>query len=143
MKKILFIAALLILASCKKQTISSEEKIYDYADVLDNFIKWEEILSIDKEHYYAYVFSFSCGHCKEIKQDILTKVIEDGWNIYFIEYESDIPIVDSSVPYVGVSKYQDLGIIGTPTLFEISNKIVVDRFTGSKEIITTLYSVSQ
>ena len=143
MKKILFIAALLILASCKKQTISSEEKIYDYADVRDYFIKWEEILSIDKEHYYAYVFSFSCGHCKEIKQDILTKVIEDGWNIYFIEYESDIPIVDSSVPYVGVSNYQELGIIGTPTLFEISNKIVVDRFTGSKEIITTLYSVSQ
>ena len=143
MKKILFIAALLILASCKKKTISSEEKIYDYADVRDNFIKWEEILSIDKEHYYAYVFSFSCGHCKEIKQDILTKVIEYGWNIYFIEYESEIPIVDSSVPYVGVSNYQELGIIGTPTLFEISNKIVVDRFTGSKEIITTLYSVSQ
>lgn len=140
MKRILFIATMLLLSSCHETELPNEERVYDYKDVQDRFIEWKDVLAQEKENYFVYVFSYSCGHCKDIKQDILKKTIIDGWDIYYVEYTSDILIVDSNMPYIGITDYQKLGIIGTPTLFEISSGAVKDRFTGSKEIIDTLYS---
>ena len=140
MKRILFIVSILLLSSCHETELTNEERVYDYKDVQDRFIEWKDVLAQEKENYFAYVFSYSCGHCKDIKQDILKKTIIDGWDIYYVEYTSDILIVDSNAPYIGVTNYEELGIIGTPTLFEISIGAVKDRFTGSKEIIDTLYS---
>ena len=140
MKRILFIVSILLLSSCHETELPNEERVYDYKDVQDRFIEWKDVLAQEKENYFAYVFSYSCGHCKDIKQDILKKTIIDGWDIYYVEYTSEILIVDSNAPYIGVTNYQELGIIGTPTLFEISSGTVKDRFTGSKEIIDTLYS---
>ena len=140
MKRILFIVSMLLLSSCHETELPNEERVYDYKDVQDRFIEWKDVLAQEKENYFAYVFSYSCGHCKGIKQDILKKTIIDWWDIYYVEYTSDIPIVDSSTPYVGITNYEEVGIIGTPTLFEITNNVVSNRFTGSKEIIATLYS---
>lgn len=140
MKKILFISIMLILVSCQKQNSNNEERTYDYEDVLDRFIEWKDVLMQEEEYYFAYIFSYSCGHCKDIKQDILRKTISDGWDIYYVEYTSEISIVDGDEPYIGISSYEDLGILGTPTLFEITSGAISNRFTGSKEIINTLYS---
>ena len=140
MKKILFIGLTLLLTSCSKPISSSEEMLFDYIDVQDRFIKWKDVLSQSDTFYYAYIFSYSCGHCKDIKQDILNKTIKEGWNVYYVEFTSEIPVVDSNVLCDGITNYEELGIIGTPTLFKIMDHAVSHRFTGSKEIIETLYN---
>lgn len=140
MKKIFLMALLMLMCGCQKQANRSQQKTYDYTDVADYFIEWSGILSQKEEEYMVYVFSYSCGHCKDIKQDILKAIIENERTIYLIEFSYEIPIVDNNSVYEGVDRYEDLGIIGTPTLFSISNKAVKDRYTGSKEIISTLYN---
>ena len=120
-----------LLLSC-----SNECKIYDYSDV--THIEWEHIFDIESDYYYIYVYSLSCGHCKDIKEEIINFAMKKDNETYFVLYNKDIPVVDSNYVLIGKTNYQDLGIVGTPTLFEISNHFVSDVCTGSESIIKTL-----
>ena len=144
MKKLYILCALPLLMGCDKvKTTSisdsvSSEIVYDYSDVSHLTIGWSEILNQQEERYFVYVYSTQCGHCKEIKQDVIKEALSGNKKIYFIAYTKDIPIITNALNNIGVDNYEKLGIIGTPTLFEIDNRIVVDCYTGSEAIITTL-----
>ena len=101
-------------------------------------IEWSDILSQEDERYYAYIYSTQCGHCKEIKQAVINIALNSDKKIYFITYTKDIPIITNASNNIGVDNYENLGIIGTPTLFEIEHKVVLDCYTGSEAIIETL-----
>ena len=141
MKRILFAFILFSLCGCSKQkqneTISSDVVTYDYSDIVDRTIQWSEILS-QEANYYAYVYSETCGHCKEIKQEVLKYAIEINQNFYFILFNKEIPIIEKDSSNIGIDNYLKLGICGTPTLFEINNHVVITCYTGSKAIINTL-----
>ena len=68
----------------------------------------------------------------------MSAIKERNWNIYLIEFTYEIPILASDSEYRGIIYIDDLGIVGTPTLFYIENKTVMERYTGSREIIMTL-----
>lgn len=144
MRKIYILCALPLLLGCNKAKTTNDSKansseiIYDYSDVSHLTIEWKEILNQEEERYFGYVYSSQCGHCKEIKQDVIKAALNGEKKIYFITYTKEIPIITNAINNIGVDDYEKLGIIGTPSLFEIENRIVMDCYTGSKAIIATL-----
>ena len=141
MKKLIIPITCLLLIGCnnKNKSISEEEKKFDYVDVSERSIKWEQLFEPKDEFYYTYVYSTTCPHCNDIKQKVIYKSINNEENIYFIEYTKDIPIGTNIFDYIGQSNYENVGLIGVPTLMEISDHVITNIFVGSKEIIKTLY----
>ena len=143
MKKILILCVVPFLLGCVKEKERAIEEtssatIYDYSDVAHLTIEWKDILKQEETHYYSYIYSDTCGHCNEIKQDVICAALKGEKKIYFITYSKEIPIITNAANNIGVDDYENLGIIGTPTLFEINNSIVVECYTGSSSIIATL-----
>ena len=147
MKRIslLFISLFLVLLpGCKKVEEESQQfeslspkQILDYSDVELYEIEWSEILSNDDE-YFAYVYSPTCFHCQEIKQEILEARIIRNINLYYIKYNKDIDIVSERDLLIDVDNVEDLGILGTPSLFQIKDHKTVNYFAGKTEILETL-----
>ncbi len=141
MKKLLFLCACLLLTACQKQETSSEYSIlieYDYQDVEHLHIEWKDILSQERYNYFVYIYSLTCGHCKEVKPYILNAALNSDKQFYFVTYTKEIPIITNAELNIGVTYYEKLGIIGTPTLFEIESGMVSACYTGSVAIIETL-----
>ena len=143
MKKLLFIIIALLVIGCSKGKTSSclggsNEYKYDYSDVEHLKIKWEDILKQKEERYFAYIYSYTCGHCNQIKPFVIEKALVGDPIIYFISYTNDIPIISNPTLNEGKDKYEELGIGGTPSLFDISSGVVNGCYTGTKEIIETL-----
>ena len=67
---ILPITSILILGCSPNKEAKAIE--YDYSDVADLTICWNDILSVESDKYFAYIYSRTCGHCNEIKQDVIT-----------------------------------------------------------------------
>ena len=141
MKKLLFLCACLLLTSCKSEEKADSYSIlieYDYEDVEHLHIEWNDVLSQEANNYFVYVYSLTCGHCKEVKPYILKSALETSDIYYFVIYTKDIPIISNAEQNIGVTNYEELGIIGTPTLFEIESGMVSACYTGSSAIIETL-----
>ena len=141
MKRTLLLLLSVTLLGCAKTTNSSEiysssTVEYDYNDVEERVIEWKDVLSKDDE-YHVYVYSQTCGHCKEIKQTVLEYAIMHE-NFYFVIFDKTLPIINNDLLNIGASNYETMGIVGTPTLFEIDNHIVSECYTGSALIIETL-----
>ena len=141
MKKLIIPITCLLLISCnnKNKSISEDEQKFDYTDVSERSIKWEQLFEPKDKFYYAYIYSTTCPHCNDIKQEVIYKSINNEESIYFIEYTKDIPVGTNINDYIGQSNYINVGLIGVPTLMEISDHVITNIFVGSKEIIKTLY----
>ena len=139
----LLLSAILLLNGCarsKTESISMSELItstYDYSDLNDKKITWESIFSYGDDRYFVYIYSEECGHCNEIKQTII-EYSKTNEYFYFLEYSSNIPILDSVDETIGQSDYEKIGILGTPTLLVFENGVLVENIAGSKAIIDTL-----
>ena len=144
MRKIFLLMGLVILLmGCKKsvtssETVSSSETvIYDYDVVQDKMIDWNNLFSIEKDKYSVYIYSTRCGHCNEIKQDVISHALNDD-SFYFVEYNQSIPITDNIEPTIGKSSVEDISILGTPTLLVIENKILIKNIAGAKAILEAI-----
>ena len=129
------VAISLVACGSKKEEPIKE---YDYEDVGDQMICWNEILSIDSESYYAYIFSRTCGHCNEIKQQVISYALNNKERFYFVEYSKDIPIITDASSVIGKDNVCDIGIVGTPSMFLVANHVVMENIVGSKNIVKTL-----
>lgn len=140
MKRILLLSmSCLLLCACGK-TKKNKTRTYEYddEDVMKFVINWENIFDLEERDYFVYIYSKTCGYCKEIKQNVLEKVVKEEPKIYLVEYSEKIPIITDQKSIIGKQNYEEVGIVGTPTLFEIYNYVLVDNIVGSKAIIETL-----
>lgn len=141
MKRIFLLLLPIFLSSCSKSNSVSffDTSIsHQYDDVISLKIEWEDILSQKEKFYYVYIYSNSCGHCKEIKDFIIEYSINGTYKLYFIEYSDEIPVITNETKNLGITNYGELGIVGTPSLFEIGGGMVVNCHSGSSAIIETL-----
>ena len=142
-KIFLLIGLTFLLVGCKKSVTSSEitsisETIaYDYDVVQEKMIMWNDLFSIEKEKYSTYIYSTRCGHCNEIKQEVISHALNDD-SFYFVEYNQNIPITDNVEPTIGKSSVEDISILGTPTLLVIENKILIKNIAGAKAILEAI-----
>ena len=133
---ILPITSILILGCSPNKEAKAIE--YDYSDVADLTICWNDILSVESDKYFAYIYSRTCGHCNEIKQDVITYALVNKGALYFVPFNKTIPIIiDRTLP-LEKDKVEDLGIVGTPSMFLIVNHVVKENYVGKKEIVKTL-----
>lgn len=141
MKKIaLFFTTFLLLNSCTFGGSKTKQKEYDYKDFENIKISWNCVLFDAKPQYFVYVYSESCLHCQEIKNDVL-KFIREGENsIYLIEANSDIPTGGNIEKTIGAKCITDIWIEGVPTLLEINNKTLTSNVCGTTEVMALLYS---
>lgn len=137
MKKLFLLPLMtMFLIGCTKENkVVAEE--YDYSDISHLSICWDDIFKIEDKQYFVYIYSETCGHCQEIKQDVISYALNHD-SFYFIKFNSGIPIINDRNLVIGKNKIEELGIVGTPSMLLITKHIVEANYVGKKEIIRTL-----
>ena len=142
---ILLIASFFLLFNGCTKTLNSEDSdgelssniSFDYSDVIDYHLEWMNILSLDGK-YFTYIYSPTCMHCHEIKEDMIEARLINNINIYYIKYNKDIEIVDDRDKLTGVDDVANLAILGTPSMFEIEEHKTKKYYAGKTEILNAL-----
>ena len=141
MKKIFlfFMWFSMMLCACNGQQTSGYvcKQKYEYSDFVDRHVEWNDILTIKDYKYFIYVYSPTCGHCNQIKNDILCYV-DRHVDIYLIKYSDEIPIIENKEQIIGKGAIEELGIVGVPSLIQIENHIVTMNIVGTNAIVETL-----
>ena len=114
-------------------TLEEESQIVDYDMVKEKHIEWSQLLSISQETYSCYVYSPQCGHCNEIKIDIINYSLSKD-NFYFIKYDNSIPIITDIESTIG-NNLEEIGIKGTPSLLVVENGVLTKNIAGAKAIL--------
>ena len=142
--KRLFLTSLLIplVAGCSSSKVEAhikqEQVAIDYNDFTDLFLEWKSLFSPAKSQYFVYIYSQNCLHCAKIKKEVLS-VIEKHRNMFYLtEYTKDIPTGNNVSETIGKEKLEEVYIMGTPTLIEITNHYVGLNIAGEKEITSYL-----
>ncbi len=138
--KFLLLPLLILISNCSNVDSQSSKKSlisYEYSDIEHLTIEWNQILSLDGT-YFVYVYSQTCGHCKEIKSEVLNYAIDNEGSMYFVEYSKDIPILEVVDFTLGVTNYEDVGILGTPTLLEVIDHTLIHNIAGKDRILLSL-----
>ena len=139
MKKLLSFSLLLAIVGCSNSSITESLDYtpsfsHDYDEVGERFIAWESLFDINKDWYFGYVFSYTCGHCQNIKNEVIEYSLNHD-NFYFVEYSKDIPILATVEETINQTDIQYVGILGTPSLLEVYNKVLIKNVAGEKEIL--------
>ena len=138
--KLIFLPCLFSLISCREvvkedsETITSE---HDYEEIKDREIAWNDIFTIDIPQYFVYFYSPNCSHCKEIKNVIIEYALEDG-NMYFVRFSDEVVVSFDIKNTIGITSIDELSILGTPSLIEIIDNVLISNIAGSKAILNYL-----
>ena len=137
-KRLLFTNLLLLTGCSITQEPTSSKPLLDYDDFKDRQVLFSDTFLIDEPDYMLYIYSLTCGHCKEIKQDVLNYVNDVDYPIYLSQFTSDIVVGNDIEETIGVSSTDDLFIAGTPTLIHIIDKKVYANIPGTSSILSYL-----
>lgn len=131
-----------LLAGCSttkpEASKSVEEKALDYTDFTHLNLEWKNLFLPAKSQYFVYIYSISCLHCAHIKKEVLETIRDNEELFYLMEYSDEIPISSNASETIGKEKLDEVSIMGTPTLLEITNHYVGMNIAGEKEIVTYL-----
>ena len=127
MKRYLSVLFLPFLLGCK------QSEPIDYNSCSNKVITYQELFNQNQDDYYVYIFSYNCGHCEDFKEEILP-IIYNHRNMYLLEYSKDIKITSNVDETIGASSIEDVYILGTPTLLEIKDGILMTNVAGKTEI---------
>ncbi len=121
-------------------TPSNNKQIFTYDDFKDKNIKWENLLDQEGNDYLVYIYSEFCGHCEQIKQDVLNYLNSHIDSIYLINYQKDIQICSNIESTIESKDTSQICILGTPTLLKIINKKLEMNIGGKNNILEYLNS---
>ena len=114
---------------------------FDYEMVEHLSIEWDQVLSQEEDNYYVYIYSKTCGHCREIKNEVIGYALAKKEKMYFIEYSEVVPKITQKEEVLGATDITYCGVIGVPSLFEIKEHKIINYYLGAKEIIEILEKV--
>ena len=121
----------LLVTACNSPT-PIEQKEYDYSDI-ETKIRWSDIFEQLEDNYSVYFYSQTCGHCKELKQDILSYYFGNYEKLYFVETDENT-VFGPQNDLVGVDSIECFFIFGTPFLINIDNWKISNYYAGSTKI---------
>ena len=140
------ILSLLIVAmftSCTPATSEQSNKnAWDEYDIVNkNQIEWSNILSQKEDHYLVFFYSETCPHCHEIMGDVIVFSESEIVTTYFLDIkksETKIPIKKEIDETIGKSDFNDVFIMGTPTIIEVEERLVKANVPGKDNCLTLL-----
>ena len=140
MKIIKFMIPLLALTGCSKNNMISQTEVSEelsYTLIEDKTIEWDQIFDVELDDYYTYIYSPTCGHCNEIKNTVINYGLNHD-DFFFVLYNKDIPVITEKDSIIGNTSIEEIGVVGTPSLFHILNGVLIENIVGSNAIIETL-----
>ncbi len=106
-------------------------------DSFEELTSYQQIDSMPEEQYFVYFYGSNCGHCVEIKEQVLRFANNNdlGMKVYFLESYgaqgyNTIVDPDSGSP-----------MNGTPTLITVVDGNIVDLSVGKILIVETIDAV--
>ena len=130
-KLISLVLPLMLLVGCTPNK-SIEEK-HNYHEIKDRLIAWNDIFIQEEEEYYVYFYSERCGHCNDIKQNIINFYYKDVVYMYFVCTDID-SVTGPRSDIKGIDNIDDFYIFGTPFLTQLSSHKINDYYVGVSEI---------
>lgn len=128
-----------LLASCSP-TNTSKPIIYDY-DIVSH-IEWNDIFLQEATDYIVYFYSVSCGHCKELKGEIINYYFLEKEDMYFVCTDTYVKL-GNSIDLIGTNNVDDFYIFGTPFLIKLHNSEIISYYPGVAKIREYLYTQTQ
>ena len=126
----LLFLSLVSICSCSD---SKTPIAHNYHEIKNHLISWGDIFAQDSDDYYVYFYSERCGHCKEIKQDVISLYLTYRFDFYFVC--TDIKAVfGSPIDLIGIDDIDDFYIFGIPFLIHLVEHQLSEYHQGSKEV---------
>ena len=140
MKIFRFVVSLLsipLIASCTptEESAPQYKAFKEFQVVVDNSIKWPDILNQEENKYIIFFYSETCAYCHEMQSEVVDFAITCPLKTYFLDaLENDVPI--DSDKKIGVSNYEEASINGTPSILEIENATITANISGIDDCLT-------
>ena len=138
-KKSILLPFTLFIVACSDIQDFDKPINYDYDLIADYQIKWNDIFKQNKEDYYLYFYSPTCGYCDQIKNDVISYFLNNKDDVYFVVDNDDFVIGSDASKTIGVDNIDSFFILGTPSLVEISDGKVTLNIAGVKNIKEYLF----
>ena len=142
MKFLRFVVSLLsvgLITSCTptEESVPQYKAFKEFQVVVDNSIKWPDILNQEENKYIIFFYSETCAYCHEMQEEVIDFAITCPLKTYFLDaLENDVPI--DSDKKIGVSNYEEASINGTPSILEIENTTITANISGIDDCLTYL-----
>ncbi len=142
MKIFRFIASLLsitLITSCSsnENSTSSYKPFNEYQVVVDNSIKWPEILNQEEKSYIIFLYSETCAYCHEMQEEVVDFAITCPLKTYFLNVGENAVPIDSDKK-IGITNYEEASINGTPSILEVENATITANISGIDDCLTYL-----
>ena len=139
--RLLFVSltSLAIVVSCSpsRETTNNKNVIEQEEIIKNKSISWLDALNQKENNYIIFVYSETCGYCHDMMDEILDFAKSEILVTYFINSQIyKVPI--SNEIKENIADINQLSILGTPTILEIDNKIVVNNIAGIDKCLNFL-----
>ena len=124
-----------VFASCSpsKSEPSNKNAVQEYEIIAKQEIYLGDCLSQEEEDYLVFFHSDTCGHCKEIIDDVTLFASSSIIKTYFLNVsksENKVPRCSVQDIEIGIDQIDNLRIVGTPTIIEVENGITTANVAG-------------
>ena len=139
--RLLFVSltSLAIVVSCSpsRETTNNKNVIEQEEIIKNQSISWFDALNQKENNYIIFVYSETCGYCHDMMDEIVDFAKSEILVTYFINSQIyKVPI--SNEIKENIADINQLSILGTPTILEIDNKIVVNNIAGIDKCLNFL-----
>ena len=139
--RLLFVSltSLAIVVSCSpsRETTNNKNVIEQEEIIKNQSISWFDALNQKENNYIIFVYSETCGYCHDMMDEIIDFAKSEILVTYFINSQIyKVPI--SNEIKENIADINQLSILGTPTILEIDNKIVVNNIAGIDKCLNFL-----
>ena len=139
-RKFGFLLISLFLISCDP-TIEVEKRKYEYSEVLDKHINYDEVFLMPQDEYYLYYYQISCYHCHGIKSKVIYFALTSSIPVYFIEITEDKGFkATTKEETIGTNDYLSAFSKMTPQLSLVRNGYISETYLGQEEILNVVES---
>ena len=114
--------------------------MFFYKDFENLKISWNEVFFAAKTQYFVYIYGEYCGHCQNIKKQVLEFTDDEIFPIYFVPFVDEIPVKTDIENTIGKTDISSIYIKGIPTLLEIDFGVLVQNVAGEQNVLALLYS---
>ena len=140
MKFFRFVVSLLsipLIASCTptEESAPQYKTFKEFQVVVDNSIKWPEILNQEEKSYIIFFYSETCAYCHEMQSEVVDFAITCPLKTYFLDTNENQVTIDSDKK-IGATNYEEVSITGTPTILEVENATITANIAGIDDCLT-------